>query len=145
MTESIHYVNANQAALAGGIKRKAAPGPVLWQFHQAFVHGIRVHVMEFFFHLLGNLGTDGTFPRFLLLRVLLACCNYQRPIPLLARMRGPLTYHRPYPGSLTLIAQSLVQFALALLLEQVVEGFPLRVRLLLEDGAVDFEGAFHGS
>src|ERR1700690_2708479 len=52
--QSIHYVNANQGALAGGIKRKAAPGPVLWQFHQAFVHGIRVHVMEFFFHLLAR-------------------------------------------------------------------------------------------
>jgi hypothetical protein len=49
----------------------------------------------------------------------------------------------PNQPSLTLIAQSAVQSALGLLLEQIVEGFPFGIRLLLQDGAVDFEDAFY--
>ena len=41
------------------------------------------------------------------------------------------------------LLQRLVQLALALLLDQVVQHCPLRVRLLLEDAAIHLESAFH--
>src|SRR5713101_2627842 len=48
------------------------------------------------------------------------------------------------PSSATLLAQGVVQLPLVLLLQHLVQGFPLRVRLLLEDGAIHLEDASHG-
>src|SRR5579883_440423 len=52
--------------------------------------------------------------------------------------------HRPYLASLTLLADRVIQLPLALLLEQVVQHLPLRVRLLLDDAVIHLESAFYG-
>jgi len=48
------------------------------------------------------------------------------------------------PVSFTLFVESIVQFPLALLLQQLIQWLPLRVRLLLENGAIHLEDASHG-
>jgi len=49
LLRSIHRIDANQSALIVGVEGEAAQGPILGMPHQAFLHWIGVHVVEFFF------------------------------------------------------------------------------------------------